>query len=128
MLVQVLTLWKIMNANDICEVTFIDDEKVNQVKQKLPGLDEMNNLSQSFKVLADPTRLKIILILSAAELCVCDITALLSVSVSAVSHHLRLLRSQRMVKFRKVGKMVYYTLDDSHIENIITEAIKHINE
>ncbi len=128
MLVQVLILWEIMNSNDICEVTFIDDEKVNQVKQKLPGLDEMNNLSESFKVLADPTRLKIILILSAAELCVCDITALLSVSVSAVSHHLRLLRSQRMVKFRKVGKMVYYTLDDSHIENIITEAINHINE
>ena len=117
-----------MSANDICEITSVNDEKVNEVRKSLPDPDISNTLSETFKVLGDPTRLRILLSLSVDELCVCDISALLNVSVSAVSHQLRLLRNKKLVKFRKDGKMVYYSLDDSHIKNIIDEAMSHIVE
>ena len=117
-----------MSANDICEITSVNDEKVNEVRKSLPDPDISNKLSETFKVLGDPTRLRILLSLSVDELCVCDISALLNVTVSAVSHQLRLLRNKKLVKFRKDGKMVYYSLDDSHIKNIIDEAMDHIVE
>ena len=115
--------------NDIvCEVNFIDEKKVKAVQKKLPKDSLINALSETFKSLSDFTRLKILLSLAEEELCVCDIAALTNVSVSAISHQLRLLKNTRLVNYRKEGKMVYYSLDDEHINKIVDEAKKHCLE
>lgn len=86
------------------------------------------NLSETFGALSDPTRVKILHALSKSELCVCDISAVLDMTISAVSHQLRVLRNMRLVKFRKAGKMVYYSLDDEHIVRLFKVAYDHVNE
>jgi ArsR family transcriptional regulator len=111
-----------------CEVTFVNREKIAEVKKKLKPDSTVNQLAETFKALGDTTRLKIIYVLSQAELCVCDIAALLGLSDSAVSHQLRVLRNMRLVKYRKEGKMAYYTLDDDHIESLFKEGLKHVEE
>ena len=85
-------------------------------------------MSESFKILGDPTRLKIVLALTKEELCVLDIAELLGMSESAISHQLRLLKNLRLVKQRKDGKMVFYSLDDEHIEDLVRVAARHSNE
>lgn len=118
-----------MNAEiKICETNIVDSEKVNQVKEKLPDSKVVNDLSETFKALGDPTRLKIVLTLSHEELCVCDLATVVNISISAISHQLRILKGLKMVTFRKSGKMVYYALDDKHIENLVNEAMTHILE
>lgn len=112
----------------VCEVEFIDEKKVKAVKKKLPEDSMINELSETFKNLSDFTRLKTILSLAEDELCVCDIAALTGVSISAISHQLRLLKNARLVNYRKKGKMVYYSLDDEHINKIVNEATKHCKE
>ncbi|WP_281876291.1 ArsR/SmtB family transcription factor [Geobacter hydrogenophilus] len=82
--------------------------------------------AETFRVLGDPTRVRILQALCLEELCVCDIACLLGATKSAVSHQLRLLRSLRVVKFRKVGRVVYYSLDDSHVRNLLREGLNHI--
>jgi ArsR family transcriptional regulator len=114
--------------NIVCEVAFIDEKKVKAVKKKLPEDTMINELSETFKNLSDFTRLKTILSLAEDELCVCDIAALTGVSISAISHQLRLLKNARLVNYRKEGKMVYYSLDDEHINKIVNEATKHCKE
>ncbi|MBI5182295.1 MAG: helix-turn-helix transcriptional regulator [Nitrospirae bacterium] len=113
---------------DTCERTFVNRKKIAEVKKKLKPDSTINQLAESFKVLGDTTRLKIIYALSQAELCVCDIAALLGLSDSAVSHQLRVLRNMRLVKYRKEGKMAYYTLDDEHIESLFKEGLRHVEE
>ena len=113
---------------EICKETVVNYEKVEAVKKELPSTREIADLSEIFKVLGDPTRLKIVLALAKEELCVCDLATLINLSVSAISHQLRLLRNLRLVKYRKSGKMVYYMLDDDHIESIINQALIHIRE
>jgi len=112
----------------ICQITYIDEKKVASVKKRLKDDGTMQLLSETFKVLGDPTRIKIIYSLSLEELCVCDIANLLGTSKSAVSHQLRVLRNMRLVKYRKDGKKVFYSLDDSHINNLFVEGLKHIEE
>ncbi len=90
--------------------------------------DTVLQLAETFKVLSDPTRLKILFALSKAELCVCDISCLLGASESAVSHQLRILRAQRLVKYRREGKMAFYSLDDSHIESLFKAGLDHVEE
>jgi DNA-binding transcriptional ArsR family regulator len=85
-------------------------------------------LAETFKVLGDPTRVRILHALSMEELCVCDIAALINGSQSAISHQLRLLRAAKLVRFRREGKMVYYSLDDDHIRNLFEEGIRHVEE
>ncbi|MCL5028022.1 MAG: metalloregulator ArsR/SmtB family transcription factor [Bacteroidetes bacterium] len=114
--------------NIVCEVELIDEKKVKAVRKKLPQDSLINELSETFKSLSDFTRLKILLSLAEDELCVCDIAALAGVSVSAISHQLRLLKNNRLVSHRKEGKMVYYSLDDEHINKIVNEATKHCKE
>ena len=116
------------NNDTVCIVVAIDEEKVKAVAKALPDDTEIDDLTNTFKILSDQTRLKIVLALAKEELCVCDLSALIGVSVSAISHQLRLLRNMRIVKNRKEGKMVYYSLDDLHIEKIISETLVHINE
>lgn len=112
----------------VCAVKCVDKDKVNALKRKMPKDEELNRLCEAFGILSDSTRIKIIFALSRKELCVCDISNLLNVSISAVSHQLRVLRNSRLVKYRKQGKMVFYSLDDKHISALFNEGLKHIRE
>jgi DNA-binding transcriptional ArsR family regulator len=100
-----------------------DPEAVSRLKEGLPEVDRLSHL---FKVLADETRLKIVYILSRQELCVADIAEVLGSTASNVSHHLRLLRNARLVRYRRDGKLVYYSLDDDHVEAIIQQGFLHV--
>ncbi len=111
-----------------CDVLFVDQEKVNLVAGKLSANHHIFPLTETFKLLGDPTRLKIILALKETELCVCDLATLLNVTRSAVSHQLRLLKNLRLVKFRRDGKISYYSLDDTHISKLIEIALQHMKE
>lgn len=113
---------------EICEITYIDRKKVSSVKKKMEPEATMQRIAETFKVLGDPTRTKIIFALSQEELCVCDIANLLGATKSAVSHQLRILRNMRLVKYRKEGKMVFYSLDDEHIKNLFNECLRHVEE
>ncbi len=117
-----------LNKNDICEVKCVDKAKVNALKKQMLTDEEVNSLSQTFGILSDPTRTKIIFALLKEEFCVCDISYLLNVSISAVSHQLRILRNSRLVKYRKSGKMVFYSLDDKLISILFSEGLKHVRE
>ena len=99
---------------DACEVEFVDERKVKRVKRVMKPDQAVATLAETFKLLGDPTRIKIAFALSREELCVCDLANLLGVSQSAVSHSLRALKQMRLVRFRKENKIAYYTLDDEH--------------
>ncbi|MBI3004316.1 MAG: winged helix-turn-helix transcriptional regulator [Ignavibacteriales bacterium] len=101
---------------------------IRSALKNLAGEDKILDLSETFKVLSDPTRLKIVMALTKDELCTFDIAKVLRISESAVSHQLRLLKTLRLVKQRKDGKMVFYSLDDEHIEDLIRVASRHISE
>jgi DNA-binding transcriptional ArsR family regulator len=115
-------------SKDRSQVTSIHKDRVASARSALRDEETTTNLSETFQVLSDPTRLKIVLALSKEELCVRDIAALLSMTDSAISHQLRLLKSLRLVKHRKNGKLVYYSLDDEHIEDLIRVASQHVAE
>jgi DNA-binding transcriptional ArsR family regulator len=85
-------------------------------------------LADTFRVLGDPTRVRILDALSSGELCVCDIASLVGISESAVSHQLRLLRGMRLVRPRRAGRLVYYAVDDQHILELLTQALTHVEE
>lgn len=111
---------------DICEVFCFNAEAVNEVKKKMLPPDEVLRLAETFKVLGDRTRINILHALSFRELCVCDLSTVLNMSSSAVSHQLRILRNARLVKYRREGKMVYYSLDDEHINNLFDQGLQHV--
>ncbi len=117
-----------MTENESCNIFFVDEQKVKSVEKKLAANGHLYQMTETFKLLGDPTRLKIILSLKEEELCVCDLATLLGVSRSAVSHQLRLLKNLRLVKFRRQGKIAYYSLDDTHISKLIEAALEHIHE
>jgi len=112
----------------VCEVSAINPKKVSSVMRRMEATDSLLKVSETFRVLGDLTRTKIISALIIEELCVCDIAALLNTTKSAVSHQLRVLRNMRLVKYHKEGKMVFYSLDDHHINNLISECLRHVNE
>lgn len=111
-----------------CAVKFVHEDRVRAARRSLHGQETTAALSETFRVLGDPTRLRIVLALSRVELCVCDIAALLGMTDSAISHQLRLLKSLRLVKRVRRGKMVYYALDDRHIADLIGVAARHVAE
>ncbi|MCL4476126.1 MAG: metalloregulator ArsR/SmtB family transcription factor [Nitrospirae bacterium] len=113
-------------GKEICEITYIDRKKVSAVKKRMKPETTMQRLAETFKVLGDPTRTKMIFALSLEELCVCDIANLLGATKSAVSHQLRILRNMKLVKYRKEGKMAFYSLDDDHIKNLFDEGLRHV--
>jgi DNA-binding transcriptional ArsR family regulator len=115
-------------VSDSCEIEFIDRVKVEKVRKALKSAEAVATLAETFKILGDPTRIKIAFALSKEELCVCDIANLLNVSQSAVSHSLRTLRQMKLVRFRKEGKIAYYTLDDEHIAHLLDEGFRHVEE
>jgi len=109
-----------------CDCTIIHNDVIDRVKSEMPAAVHLYDLTELFKSLGDQTRLKILFALSKNEMCVCDIAALLEMSQSAISHQLRVLRNVRLVKYNKVGKVVYYTLDDSHVNEIFKQGLDHV--
>ncbi len=109
-----------------CAETAIDEAKVKQAGQAL--LDDLSaaNLAGIFKALADPTRIRMVSVLAQTELCVGDLAATLGMTQSAVSHQLRLLRDMRVVKGRKQGRLVFYSLDDDHIHDLFQRGLEHV--
>lgn len=116
-----------MSPSDRCEETIIHEEHVRAAQERLVSDLTATHLAELFKALGDPTRVRLLSALrsTGAELCVCDIAATLGMSQSAVSHQLRLLRTLRLVKYRKEGRMVYYSLDDEHVERLLAEGLNH---
>lgn len=106
----------------------IHEDIVNKVKKNMPKEEHLYDLAELFKVFGDTTRIKILYALFASEMCVCDIAALINMTQSAVSHQLRVLKQARLVKYRKEGKVVYYSLDDDHIKQIFDQGYMHITE
>jgi len=115
-----------MNREDRCEVVAVDQAAIEAIRRHLLPNGTVLGLAELFKVLGDPTRVRIIHILSLQEMCVCNIAAALDMSQSAISHQLRLLRNFRLVKYRKEGKSVYYSLDDDHIRGLYAQGLEHL--
>ena len=113
---------------DICEINIIHQDKVDEVKNTMPEDGLIYDLAELFKVFADSTRMKIIYALMENELCVCDIASIVGTTQSAISHQLRILKQSKLVKYRKEGKVVYYSLDDEHILEIVKKGREHIEE
>ncbi len=113
---------------DICQVKCVDQLRVQRAQQAQPEQRLLLGAAEIFKMLADPNRLRLLLALAGEELCVCDLAALVDTSASAVSHQLRLLRTTRLVKYRREGKMVYYQLDDEHVGRLLQEGLQHAEE
>lgn len=111
-----------------CEVDVVHDGVVEKVRAALPDEDLLADVAELFKVFGDSTRTRILSALFESELCVCDIASLLGMTKSAVSHQLRILRQTKVVKNRKQGKEVYYSLDDDHISRIYKMALEHLCE
>lgn len=113
---------------DRCEVVCVHEESVQEVRQKMIKEGMVFSLAELFKTLGDPTRVKILFALMQKELCVCDLAAVIGISDSAVSHQLRVLRANRLVKFRREGKIVYYSLADEHVRRLFEQGLEHVCE
>lgn len=113
---------------DVCDCKIVHNDTVSMVRSQMPDEEKLFDLADLFKLFCDSTRLKIICALFSAELCVCDIADLLDMSSSAVSHQLRLLKQSRLVKSRRAGKSVFYSLDDEHVQAIFDQGMNHICE
>lgn len=112
----------------ICDCEVIHADLVEQVKLKMPKEDELYDLSDFFKVFGDSTRIKIMWALDESEMCVCDLAVLLNMTKSAISHQLRSLKEANLVKNRKEGKVVFYSLTDDHVKEIFEKGLEHIRE
>lgn len=110
-----------------CTCNIIHQDVVHHIKKNMPQEEKLFDLAEFFKIFGDSTRIKIIWALFSAEMCVCDIAALLEMNQSAISHQLRILKHARLVKYRKEGKVVYYSLDDDHVKQIFDCGLAHIN-
>lgn len=116
-----------MNS-ELYECSVIHERIVSQVRENMPDVELVYELSELFKVFGDSTRARIICALNISEMCVCDLSFVLAMTQSAVSHQLRILKGARLVKHRRSGKVVYYSLDDEHIKEIFDVAFLHIME
>ena len=111
-----------------CEYMCVHEDVVNKVKSEMPEDETLYDLAELFKVFGDSTRIKILYALFESELCVCDIAQLLNISQTAASHQLRVLKNNKLVRFRKEGKIVFYALADNHVRRIIDQGIEHVEE
>ncbi|RMH56651.1 MAG: transcriptional regulator [Candidatus Hydrogenedentota bacterium] len=115
-----------MVATEICEEFLLHPRNLAHVRKRRLSSEDARHLAELFKILGDPTRVRILQALLWKKLCVCDISALLEISVSAVSHQLRLLRSARLVRSERRGKYIFYALDDSHVATLFEEGRRHV--
>lgn len=113
---------------ETCECNAIHSDIVKKVRALMPEEETLYDLAELFKVFGDTTRVRILCALFESEMCVCDISVLLGMSQSSISHQLRVLKSSKLVKNRKEGKVVYYSLDDEHIKHIFAQGLEHISE
>lgn len=112
----------------ICETNIIHKEIVDKVKNTILEEDKIIDLAEFFKIFGDSTRIKILSALIKEKMCVCDIAATLNMTHSAISHQLRILKQAKIVKYTKIGKIVYYEIDDEHIGKIFEMGVQHIEE
>ncbi len=122
------SLLKTAAANENCDAEHLDERGVALRRQRLMAPPVVDALAETFRVLGDPTRVRILDALAGGELCVCDIASLAGISESAVSHQLRLLRGMRLVRPRRAGRQVFYSLDDHHIVELLGQAFTHVEE
>ncbi|MFH1537836.1 MAG: metalloregulator ArsR/SmtB family transcription factor [bacterium] len=112
----------------VCEVRVIHENIVKDVEKKMKPNETFQRLGEIFSTLGDPTRLRILHALQQHELCVCDIASLLGMSESAISHQLRVLRNTKLVRYRKEGRIVYYSLNDRHVSGFLRQGMEHVEE
>lgn len=119
-----------MAVHDVecCDFYQVHEDVVKAVQEKMPDDDELYDLAEIFKVFGDSTRIRILYVLFEAEMCVCDIAQLLNMTQSAISHQLKILKQSRLVKSRREGKAVFYSLADSHVRSIINQGLEHVGE
>lgn len=113
---------------ECCDFIHAHEELVEKVRERLPGEDTLYDLTELFRIFGDSTRIRILYVLFEAEMCVCDIAALLGMTQSAISHQLRALKNARLVKSRREGKTVFYALADNHVKTIIDQGLEHVSE
>lgn len=113
---------------EVCDIQKTNDKLVEEIKRSIPRNEVLDDLSELFKVFGDITRIKIIYAIKDNEMCVCDIAKFLGMTQSAISHQLRVLKKARLVKYRREGKTVYYSLDDEHVNKIFEFGLSHVNE
>lgn len=111
-----------------CKEEKLHPDRLEKVEHLMPDDEDLFALADLYKIFGDSTRIKILYVLHENELCVCDIAALLGMQISAISHQLRVLKQARLVKFRRSGKAVFYSLADGHIHSILSQGMEHINE
>ncbi len=116
------------NTTELCAVNEIHQEMLNIVRSKMPQDEKLFDLAELFKVFGDSTRMKILFVLFEAEVCTCDLAAALNMTSSAISHQLNTLRRTKLVKTRRDGKSVFYSLADDHVRTIIKQGMDHIEE
>ena len=119
---------EIRNDIELWNCSVIHQETVNEVRKNMLDEDHLFSLAELFKVFGDSTRINILNALNISEMCVCDIAAALNMGRSAISHQLRVLKQSKLVKYRKDGKVVYYSLDDQHVNQILNQGLIHLDE
>ena len=120
-------LWS-RNAEERCEDYHVHEETVARVDAELPDEELLYDLAELYKVFGDSTRIKILYVLFEAEMCVCDIAQVLGMTQSAISHQLRVLKQSKLVKFRREGKTIFYSLADDHVRTILGMGMEHLCE
>lgn len=113
---------------DCCDFIHAHEDIVEKVRGTMPGEDTLYDLTELFRIFADSTRVRILYVLEESEMCVCDLAALLGMTQSAISHQLRALKNARLVKARRDGKTVFYSLADQHVKTILDQGLEHISE
>ena len=113
---------------DCCDQVFVHEELVEKVNKEMPMEEELYDLAELFKVFGDSTRIRILFVLFEAEVCVCDLAQALNMTQSAISHQLKILKQNKLVKSRREGKSVFYSLADGHVRTIIAQGREHIEE
>lgn len=111
-----------------CDYIHLHEKVIEQVQEEMPEEEILYDLAELFKVFGDSTRIKILYVLFQSEMCVCDIAQLLNMSQSAISHQLRVLKQAQLVKYRREGKTVFYSLADAHVNTILNQGLEHIEE
>ena len=113
---------------ECCDFIHAHEEIVEKVRQVMPGEDTLYDLTELFRIFADSTRVRILYVLEVSEMCVCDLAVVLGMTQSAISHQLRALKNARLVKARRDGKTVFYSLADQHVKTILDQGLEHISE
>ena len=114
--------------SECCQINDAHCDVIDAVRSKLPEEDSLFELAELFKVFGDSTRVRILYALREAEVCVCDLAEILNISQSAISHQLSILKRSRLVKYRREGKSIFYSLADDHVHTVLSQGMEHINE